>query len=459
MSYRRSPSGLRSLGVGADGGVRWWAGNVENATVGSRDIFHSAGKTTVGFSPAGSPYASGTFTLLQQGDSPGLPLAGLYGRLNVVTFTKTASSLVSLSSSDGGTGVCYYLPNGKMAVLSDAEENRPPYNNNNQFTARLTMYDTSIVKTYSSTNWVIPTGLWSRKLASGGPLNDGFDTASDTGHLITGDTDHIYVWGFRQYFNTISKIAISDGTVVWQKGTGLSTGGLIKGIDVDASGNVYVISATRIAKYNSSGTFQWARSGGSSYEAITVDRGTGDVYVAAGAAVMKIATAGTLTWIRQLTGVTFTGVGVDGGGNVYGYGYTTAGFHLAKWNSSGTIQYKKAFTLNSHSGTNYVAPTNLAVSALGHVFFGMPLSPTYARTVYFGYFTSTPANGTYQMTPSGDSVIIGTSGQADTTPATTLTTQTDPFTGSTVAWNVTYDRTRAGFSTTQYVERYRSPTI
>jgi len=199
----------------------------------------------------------------------------------------------------------------------------------------------------------------------------------------------------------------ASGTIQWQRSLGGSSGEEGYGIAVDGNGDVYVVGETfsqgagsndlLIAKYDSSGTIQWQRSlggsGNESGEGIAIDS-NGDVYVAgvtnsqgAGstdALIAKYDSSGTIQWQRSLGGSSSdraSSIAVDSSNNVYVVGQTAsqgAGSNdvlIAKYNSSGTIQWQRSLggsssdtgygiTVNS-SGDVYVAATSASQGAGG----------------------------------------------------------------------------------------------
>lgn len=211
---------------------------------------------------------------------------------------------------------------------------------------------------------------WQRSLGGG---------SSDLGLSIgTDSSDNIYVSG-----STASQGAGSDdllltkynssGTIQWQRSLGGSGQELGYAISVNASGDSYVVGTTTsqgtggellLTKYNTSGTIQWQRRlGGSSSEAgyaIALDS-SGDIYVTghttsqgAGsndALIAKYNSSGTIQWQRSLggAGTEFgTGIAIDSSGGVYVVGTTTSqgaggvDFLLTKYDTSGAIQWQRS---------------------------------------------------------------------------------------------------------------------
>jgi uncharacterized delta-60 repeat protein len=210
-------------------------------------------------------------------------------------------------------------------------------------------------------------------------------TGSNYGQAIAVDSSsNVYVSGYSTATGDaafeIAKYNTS-GTIQFQRrlgGSGSSEQSY--GIALDSSANIYVggLSTAQsgnndweIAKYNSSGTIQWQRYllGGSSNEqinSIAIDS-SGNAYVCGYSSegtsnslyLVKLDTSGALQWQRKF-GSTFNneqgyGVALDSSNNVYVCGFsddrsgTDNDFLIAKYNSSGTIQWQRR--LGSNTGT------------------------------------------------------------------------------------------------------------
>jgi uncharacterized delta-60 repeat protein len=218
---------------------------------------------------------------------------------------------------------------------------------------------------------------WQRTLGGSG---------RDYGQAVTVDIySNVYVIGYSDSSGAGSNDMLlsrydSSGTIQWQRSLGGVSGDRGYSLDVDSTGNVYVFGQTAstgaggtdflLAKYNSLGTIQWQRTlGGASNEfgySVTIDS-SDNVYVlgrtfSTGAGsydflLAKYNSSGTIQWQRVLGGAssdTGNSVATDSSDNVYVFGETgSAGagsedFLLAKYDSAGTIQWQR--TLGGAAG-------------------------------------------------------------------------------------------------------------
>jgi len=181
-------------------------------------------------------------------------------------------------------------------------------------------------------------------------------------------------------------------TYIMGYASNFSNGNSTKDIIADSSGNLYVASTAgtntnnyNIAKYNSGMTLQWQYDYNLNYDSlskIAVDsssniyicgqQGSGDSY---GANVVKLNSSGEIQWQKILgpsnNATLAKGVAFDSSGNVYisgqsGYDATTYGL-IAKYNSSGTLQWQKRVAQSDGSSGVYFNDIVLDSSGNPHV--------------------------------------------------------------------------------------------
>jgi hypothetical protein len=239
--------------------------------------------------------------------------------------------------------------------------------------------------TYEGYVWKINSSgshQWHRVLGESGRRNSNYDSTffftgevNSSGDVYASGQIHEYNVGTNDgpYWCITGKWN-SSGTLQWQRvlkgngagGTGEHSG--VNGSGLDSSGNYYIFGdlwvdrdRALIAKYNSSGTLQWYRllDGGSGtytrWECGHV-HSNGDIYVGGISnshsygnttgypLLAKYNSSGTLQWQRYLRGVDggnigarFHGMDVDSDGNVY----CVSGLGVGKWNSSGQSQWQR----------------------------------------------------------------------------------------------------------------------
>lgn len=212
----------------------------------------------------------------------------------------------------------------------------------------------------------------------------------------------IYVAGYDNNVPTANILKYNNnGVIQWQKN--YTSGTPIYGLNiiVDSAGNPYLISRSdsppggaisgmHMAKFNPSGTLQWQRilyKSASSYAAQGVGIDSSDnIYLGgydnasspAKGELAKYNSSGTLQWQRELTfstGVILYSAAVDSSGNVYSSGELGANSLIVKYNTSGTLQYQReisgsgAFTYKSAATTSNQYTNGWMV--IGGVYYGL----------------------------------------------------------------------------------------
>jgi uncharacterized delta-60 repeat protein len=220
--------------------------------------------------------------------------------------------------------------------------------------------------------------------ASGGRVFDYWiatlgDTSRDQGYSVAIDSaGNVYSVGHTvtstgNSFDSLLVKHDSSAAIQWQRTLGGPNVDYGESVAIDSSDNVYVGGYTYdqvvggyeffVAKYNSSGTIQWQRTlEGSDTDignSIAIDS-TDNLYVIGYTAsegaggndflLAKYNSSGTIQWQRTLGGTDSDygySVAIDSAGNVYALGYTRSegagnyDFLLAKYDSAGTIQWQR----------------------------------------------------------------------------------------------------------------------
>jgi len=207
--------------------------------------------------------------------------------------------------------------------------------------------------------------------------------------------------------NVLSNVLTSDsgvvntkyntaGVIQWQRGFGLDTSSSCDSISIDASGNTYINGfinngsayySNTVIKYNSSGTFQWAKSltgTGQGEGKTAVADASGNVYGGGfggagfyGITATKFNSSGTLQWIKKFNGPgsTYDAYGgrltIDSSTNLYQIGTLREApsvyqAFLIKRDSSGTLQWQRKI---SNSSSSYgIIPVDVTTDSSGNIY-------------------------------------------------------------------------------------------
>ncbi len=286
---------------------------------------------------------------------------------------------------------------------------------------------------------------WQRTLGTTGTEYGVEDIALD-------DNDDIYITGTQAFPNMIVAKYSSAGVLQWQREVNGGAQEWSTSLTVDSSNNVivcgYSLSDTEdglIVKWDSSGVFQWDRrlqeTSDQKIYAVTTDSANNILLSCESGflSTIKLDSSGSIVWQRDLTGVTGGEAGrrivTDSSNNVYNLGITNAyapgfaeyDFILAKYNSSGTLQWQRVIR-----GTGEDRAEDIVFDGAGNIYmvgytdsvdanedlivFKMPESMTIPTTI--GAFTAQA--GTYTDTTAtawstvAASFTISTSSLTDT---------------------------------------------
>ena len=263
---------------------------------------------------------------------------------------------------------------------------------------------------------------------------------------VTGETNSITALGT---FGTYVIKYNSSGTQQWMSAFGVTGNDAGHALRLDSNGDVLVSGATTsgalrgmVAKLSkSTGAISWSRYVGNttnnkSFADMAIDgddpvmvgwnsqnsSGSNDLWV------VKYNNSGTYQWGRLLGGSANDqgyAIATDDSGNVYVSGFqssdvahtsVTQTLELAKYNSSGTIQWQKRFTADNNSlNTNQIVGMRFHPdgSLIFCIFSGNGIGPTYSIQVM-----KLPADDTLWPSTIGD-WSIATSSVTDKAAATT----------------------------------------
>lgn len=220
---------------------------------------------------------------------------------------------------------------------------------------------------------------------------DGASSLYVAGQVTTSGTNYIHLLKYN-----------SAGTLQWQYRFG-SSSGTGYSLAVDSSGNLYLLGVTgstgRLYKLNSSGAIQWQKSFSQGVPfGVKVDSSGNIIVQFYGQNPYPVlakldSTGSTVTWVRQAStsGQSFfyNSLAIASSGNIYICGLETAGggadnFIIVKYNSSGTIQWKRRTTFNSPS----TSATGIVLDSSENVYVS-------------GVASNTPVGWLYKLDSSG----------------------------------------------------------
>ena len=241
---------------------------------------------------------------------------------------------------------------------------------------------------------------------------------SQGGGVECDNAGNVYVFGGTSNNGYIIKVN-SSGTQQWQINTGSGT--RYGNATFDSSNNLYITGQRNndllVSKYDSSGNEQWSRK---MYVASTwiYGRGidldsSGNVYVCGnyrptnggnpnGMVIAKFDSSGTYQWARRIYSPDANEDWADGlavaadkiyiNGSAGATGSYTPGF-MAQYDTSGNIQWQRTFTyISGPSSGRYMNATGMAASSSGYVFphYYQSFSGPGGYDIFIGKF---PADG------------------------------------------------------------------
>jgi hypothetical protein len=236
---------------------------------------------------------------------------------------------------------------------------------------------------WSSTQWLqAPTAKfnssgtlqWQKVLASTSGQSETWGVASDSsGNVYAG-----HRFGASTNPNAGNRIVLikydSSGSTQWSRAVeppaeDLSGGA---GVAVNSSGDSIYFTGhfsykPIVVKFNSSGTLQWGRkftdgSGGSDnmFPSFTKLDSSENVYTgfynfsSASSTLAKYNSSGTIQWQRKISGNYFNDVTIDSSGNVYTIISGGSGSYILKFNSSGSLQWQRKYVWDSGSSMDAI---------------------------------------------------------------------------------------------------------
>ena len=207
------------------------------------------------------------------------------------------------------------------------------------------------------------------------------ETDSSGNLYVAGD---IHVTGTSNYLGLLTKFN-SSGVIQWQKSYSHSSAVHFRHMVMDSSNNIYIAvdGPDAVIKVNSAGVIQWQKSysRGNNFfaatEAIAVDT-SGNVFICGYSSdsnstddrpyVLKVNSSGTVQWARYCgnynDGARVETITCDNDDNVYVFGLDKTNSTpyndslIVKYNSSGTLQWKRTFGISAANQQAYSIKTD-----------------------------------------------------------------------------------------------------
>jgi hypothetical protein len=284
---------------------------------------------------------------------------------------------------------------------------------------------------------------WQRRLEPSSNSSVGNKIVTDSsGNVYVGAT--FYDSGISQSVASVIKYNTS-GTLQWTRYFAEAAGSSFGGIGIDSSNNLYISYGSSnygyVVKYDSSGSYQWGvRTDSNFYSTKSTTDTSGNTYMYGTnysayqrPTIMKINSSGVKQWERELSAGTASSaddVAVDGSGNVYFTSYYYTGGSrsnlpvIAKYNTSGTIQWQRSFDSAqddkdfkisvSSAGVIYINGTSDAAGSNGNILLKLP--------------TDGSKTGTYTI--NGNSFSYTASSWTSSTTSIGLSSRTPPYNGA-----------------------------